>query len=225
MKSIYNVLIIDDHPLIAEAYKTALKHVTQKDESIYFEIDTALTIDEALDKFNKMAGKNKELIAFLDIKLPVSKDAKILSGEDLGLKLKEILPNAKIIVSTTYNDNYRIYNILKTLNPDGFLIKNDITPKELVDSIIQVIYDPPAYSKTVIKLLRKQMYNDFILDKIDRQILYQLSQGAKTKDLPTLLPLSITGIERRKRLLKDVFDVTGQDDLTLIKAAKAKGFI
>ena len=170
MKSIYNVLIIDDHPLIAEAYKTALKHVTQKDESIYFEIDTALTIDEALDKFNKMAGKNKELIAFLDIKLPVSKDAKILSGEDLGLKLKEILPNAKIIVSTTYNDNYRIYNILKTLNPDGFLIKNDITPKELVDSIIQVIYDPPAYSKTVIKLLRKQMYNDFILDKIDTQI-------------------------------------------------------
>ena len=116
-------------------------------------------------------------IVFLDISLPPSKGRKILSGEDLGLKLNEVLPEAKVIVSTTFNDNYRIHSIFKNINPDGFLIKNDITPKELILAIEEVLTDPPYYSKTVMKLLRKQVSSDLLLDHIDRKILYELSVG------------------------------------------------
>jgi hypothetical protein len=45
------------------------------------------------------------------------------------------------------------------------------------------------------------------------------------KDLPKILPLSIAGIEKRKRNLKVIFDVEGQDDKALIMVAKEKGFI
>ncbi|MCK5677007.1 MAG: response regulator transcription factor [Flavobacteriaceae bacterium] len=222
---IYNVLIIDDHPLISEAYKSALLHVSSNDKLIEFKIDIANNCDFGFEKIKEVTPNKKLDIVFLDIKLPPSKDGKILSGEDLGIKINQLLLDTKIIISTTFNDNYRIHNILENINPDGFLIKNDLTPNELVVAIKAVIYDPPYYSKTVIKLLRKQVSRGLIIDKIDRQLLYQLSIGTKMKDLPDILPLSIAGIEKRKRHLKEIFEVEKQGDKDLILKAKEKGFI
>ena len=88
-----------------------------------------------------------------------------------------------------------------------------------------MLEDAPAYSKTVKILLRKFATNDVSLDKVDRQILYQLSIGTKMVDLPNVIPMSIGGIERRKRQLKEVFDITKLDDKALVEAARAKGFI
>lgn len=222
----YNVLIIDDHPIIAEAYKSAFHHIETQQEAISFEIQVAHDCDSACEILG-MSSENEPAIdiVFLDMRLPQSSDGKILSGEDLGLQINSLIPNCKIIVSTTFNDNYRIHNIFKSLNPDGFLIKNDITTGELVTAILDVISNPPYYSKTVIKLLRKQFSTDFLIDDIDRKILYELSIGSRIKDLSNILPLSIPAIEKRKRHLKHVFDIKGQDDRELILIAKDKGFI
>ncbi|MBP0904616.1 response regulator [Mariniflexile gromovii] len=222
----YSVLIIDDHPLIAESYRTALNYYSKQNEPIEFKIEITHDCDSALALINEAFKTKKEIdIVFLDIKLPPSKDGKILSGEDLGLKINELLPNTKIIVATTYNDNFRIHNIFKNLNPDGFLIKNDITPKELLDTIDAILNDPPYYSKTVIKLLRKQLVNGFLLDHIDRRLLYELSIGTRMKDLPDILFLSLAGVEKRKRQLKLTFNVKNEDDKELLFIAKEKGFI
>jgi DNA-binding NarL/FixJ family response regulator len=164
-------------------------------------------------------------IVFLDMKLPKSKDGKILSGEDLGLLIRKLLPNPRIIVSTTFNDNFRVHSILKNINPEGLLIKNDITPLELLETIRIIVEDPPYYSKTVLKLLRDQVVNEFILDHYDRKILYELSIGTRMKDLPKLMPLSIAAIEKRKRNLKHMFNVKKMDDRQLMVSAREKGFI
>lgn len=221
----YNVLIIDDHPLISEAYKSAFKYVENNDNLISFNVEVAHDCDTANDKILHYSNDNKNLdIVFLDISLPPSKDNKILSGEDLGLIINRLLPNSKIIVCTTFNDNYRIHSILKSLNPDGFLIKNDITPKELVNAIKEVITEPPYYSKTILKSLRKQLTNNELLDKTDRKILYEISIGTKLKDI-TGIPLSFHGIEKRKKILKKIFNITSKGDRDLILIAKEKGFI
>ena len=222
----YSVLIIDDHPLITNAYNTAFNYYSRQNESITFYIQTAQNCDIAFELINEFSTKEKKLdIVFLDIKLPPSKDGKILSGEDLGLKINKLLPNTKIIVSTTFNDNYRVHSIFKSIDPDGFLIKNDITPKELIETIETVLNNPPYYSKTVLKLLRKQVANDFLLDNIDRKILHELSIGTRMKDLPDVIPLSIAGIEKRKRHLKSIFNIKSSDDKELLQIAKKKGFI
>ena len=222
----YSVLIIDDHPLITNAYNTAFNYYSRQNESITFYIQTAQNCDIAFELINEFSTKEKKLdIVFLDIKLPPSKDGKILSGEDLGLKINKLLPNTKIIVSTTFNDNYRVHSIFKSIDPDGFLIKNDITPKELIETIETVLNNPPYYSKTVLKLLRKQVANDFLLDNIDRKILHELSIGTRMKDLPDVIPLSIAGIEKRKRHLKSIFNIKSYDDKELLHIAKKKGFI
>lgn len=222
----YTVLIIDDHPLILASYKRALDYVSNQDKTISFIISEASDCDTGYDKIKEYSTSGKNLdIVFLDISLPPSKDGKILSGEDLGLKINELLPSSKIIVSTTFNDNYRIHSILKSINPDGFLVKNDLIPEDIVIAINAIITDSLYYSKTVVKLLRKEISNDFLLDKIDRKLLYELSIGTMMKDLPEVLFLSLAAVEKRKRHLKQIFDVQSPYDKELLLKAKENGFI
>ena len=131
----------------------------------------------------------------------------------------------KINVSTTHNDNYRIYSLMKNLNPDGLLIKNDITTDELVNAIKLLLKPPPYYSSSVSQTIRNEMLNDLLLDKIGRRLLYELSVGTKMKDLPTAIPLSIARLEKKKRNLKNIFEVSGLEDKDLTNKARKKGFI
>ena len=221
----YRVLIIEDHPLITEAYIKAFSHISANNSKLKFFIDTANNCDEAYLKINE-ASKRQELdMIFLDIKLPPSKEGVLLSGEDLGLKIITLLPNSKIVVSTTYNDNYRINSIFKSLNPEGFLIKNDLNPKELILAIESIIEGKPYYSKSVIELMRKLTANDFLIDAIDRKLLYELSKGTKMSQLPDIIPLSISALEKRKRVLKEIFNLSDKEDRELFKIAEEKGFI
>lgn len=219
-----NILIVDDHPLIAEAYENVMEQVLGKDYEL--RIETINNIDIVLDRLKSKDFLDNIDLVLLDIKLSPSKiDASLISGEDLGILLKKKRSDLKIVVSTTYNDNYRIHSILKSIDPDGFLVKNDLTPEELRSAITTLIDYPPYYSKTVLKLMRMQMGNDYLLDELDRRLLFEISSGTKMKDLPKYLPLSIAGIEKRKRNLKLLFDVEKEGDSGLIKTAKAKGFI
>jgi DNA-binding NarL/FixJ family response regulator len=221
-----SVLIIDDHPLICDAYVNALNFVEKEDSDLIFTTTLTHNCDDAFARIKESSNRilKYELI-FLDIKLPASKDKKILSGEDLAVKIKELLPDAKVIISTTYNDNYRIYSLMKNLNPEGLLIKNDVTASELVNAINRVLKSPPYYSSSVSQTLRNEMFNELLLDKIDRKMIYELSIGTKTKDLPTVLPLSIAGIEKRKRNLKNIFNVSKLADKYLIIKARERGFL
>ncbi|WP_435262477.1 response regulator [Tenacibaculum sp. nBUS_03] len=219
-------LIIDDHPLISEAYKSAFQYIESQEHEYRFEIHVKHNCDDActiIKEYSRL--KNTIDVIFLDMRLPASKDGTILSGEDLGLKINQLLPDSKIIVSTTFNDNFRVHSILRNINPDGFLVKNDITPQELVTAIKEVITAPPYYSKTVMKLIRNQISSDYVLDDIDRKILYELSIGNRMKKLPEVIPLSFAGIQKRKRQLAKVFDVDGNDDRELILVARDKGFL
>lgn len=192
---------------------------------IKMKIESAGDCDTAREKIKNTWTENGWDLVFLDIRLPPSKDRRILSGEDLGEMIRQRHPLAKIIVATTFNDNYRIQNIFKSLNPEGFLIKNDMDTPELVEAILKIMQGGLHYTSTVANLLRKQMFTDINIDKIDRQILYELSLGTKMKDLPNFVPLSIAGIEKRKRILKQVFDVEDQGDKALILKARELGFI
>lgn len=222
----YHVLIIEDHPLITEAYKKAFSQVSSKNPKQHFIISSAVNCDEALVKINEATQHQQLDIVFLDIKIPPSTtNESLLSGEDIGLKIMELLASSKIIVSTTFNDNYRINSIFKSLNPEGFLIKNDLNPKELVSAIESIIEGNPYYSKSVIELMRKLTSNDFLIDSLDRKLLYELSKGTKMSQLPNIIPLSISALEKRKRVLKEIFNLVDKDDRDLFRIAEEKGFI
>ncbi|MBG44246.1 MAG: response regulator [Aequorivita sp.] len=221
----YNTLIIDDHPLIIEAFRNALLHIAKTTEELEFSITEATSCDTAqhiMERYNP--HKTLDLV-FLDIKLPPSPTLGMLSGEDLGLEIREKHPQAKIVVATTFNDNYRIQNIFRNINPEGFVIKSDIDTETLVAALMEVLLDPPYYSKTVLQAIRKYISHDYLLDKWDRHLLYELSQGTKMKELPDLMPFSLGALEKRKRQLKIVFDVEDGEDKQLLQKARMYGFI
>ncbi|MDD7886026.1 response regulator [Flavivirga sp. 57AJ16] len=219
-----HVLIIDDHLAIIEYYERIFSYLSTN-ANFVFEIDTATNCDAAMLKLKNAFKTNPYDLIFLDISLPPSKDGTILSGEDLGKVIRQLFNSTKIVVSTHLNNNYRINNIFNNINPEGFLIKGEAGFNHFTEAIKMVLNDTPYYTKTVLELLRKNVMNDFNLDEKDRQLLYELSKGTKMKDLPKTINLSIGGIERRKRLLKQTFNVSKKSDLVLIKTAQEYGVL
>jgi DNA-binding NarL/FixJ family response regulator len=225
MSKTLNVLIVEDEPLIINILITALNQITESKGIFDFNIKSATDCDAANLEIQKAVRTKPLDLVLLDISLPASKDGKLLSGEDLGIEVRHFFPEVKIIVFTSHNNNYRLNNILKSLNPDGFIIKSDIDFNKLLEALNAVLEEMPYYSKAVLQLMRRHIFNDFTLDKIDRQILYQLSKGAKTKHLTDTIPLSTSAIEARKRNLKELFGVDQGDDRNLILKAEERGFI
>jgi DNA-binding NarL/FixJ family response regulator len=221
MKSPIQILIVDDHPFIIEAYKNAINKYSQN--GFEFEVTQANNCKSGYE--NIIASSKKFDIAFFDISMPEYAEKGIYSGEDLAMLMKTEMPECKIILLTMHTELLKINNIIKNINPSGLIIKNDLTFDELLFAFDKIINNESYYSQTVIKLVGQAQYNNIELDVFDKQILFHLSKGVKTKDLPTYIPLSLSAIEKRKLNIREILEVAGGTDIDLIREAKNKGVI
>jgi len=119
----------------------------------------------------------------------------------------------------------KINNIIKDINPNGLIIKNDLTFDELLLAFDKILNNDNYYSQTVIKFVSQSQYENIQIDEFDKQILFHLSKGIKTKDIPTYVPLSLSAVEKRKLGLKELLNLKGGSDVELISEAKNKGLI
>ncbi len=218
-----NVLIVDDHPMIVEGYTNALEAFSLNNTDYKLKIESAYSIDSAIEKINNVNTKDTFDLILLDISMPSSKLHKIPSGEELGVYIKERLPNVKFIVLTLLNNNLRLLNIFDSLNPDGFIIKCDLTGNSLLKGVSAVLTGDKYYSETINTLLLKKARQKIVLDHIYMSILKELANGSKMKDLLQFIPLTKSGIERRKRTLKKLFNAKSDRDLVI--TAREKGYI
>ncbi|HZW63278.1 MAG TPA: response regulator [Flavobacteriaceae bacterium] len=225
MKKFFNILIVDDHPMIIGGYSNTLKRHFKEHPVFSFNIESAMSIDETVRLVDNILPQNTFDVVLLDISLPDDNTAKMHSGEDLGLFIKSKLPDVKIIAITALNDTVRLLNIINKLSPHGLLIKSDTDGEVLTTAIKNVIKGRDYYSHSIVKLFKKRVFQNIVLDDVDIHILKELANGAKMKELQVLLPISASGIDKRKRLLRDKFGIKSNSDRDLILAAKAKGFI
>lgn len=218
------ILMIDDHPMIIEGYQNTLLFTKKDTQDLH--IDIANNCDEALIYMDKSIEHGMPYdVLFIDISLPPSSDGAMSSGEDLAEYARTILPQAKIVILTMFNESFRIHNIIKTIDPEGFLIKSDLTSSELASAFQAVLHNPPFYSGTVNSHIRKTITSNIVIDDKNRKILHLLSQGVKTKSLAAHLDISLSAVEKRKKHLKDLFDVQDGQDETLLNEARKKGFV
>ena len=190
------------------------------------EINLTNSPDEGYDIINEIVKKEITLdLIILELKFFLNNGKKNISGEDIANLVRKKLPNTKIILSIRSDDNFRIHTLFKTINPEGFILKRDLTSAEFKRAIFSIIDNDLYYSKSILKLLRKEISSNLLIDGIDRKILYELSIGARMKDMPNYIPLSAASIEKRKRHLKKIFNVKDKGDRELILTAKEKGFI
>lgn len=225
METTITILIIEDHQLIIDVYKNAITQVMKALGNTHFSVEISKTCVAAYQKIIKAATNQDIDIVFLDIQVPQDIENNLMSGEDLGIVIRKRLPGTKIIVVTNLMSNLRLHTILKNIDPDGLLIKNDIVFEDLTTALRDVMDQKTFYSQKVISLLRKKMHSDLTLDQYDIRLLHELSNGARMKDLLSILPFSKAGIEKRKRLLKITFNVDHEGDRELILKARENGFI
>lgn len=217
-----NILIVDDHPFIIEAYKNTIAG--------YHPTEFEFAITQANDcKSAYEVLVNPEMIpydvAFFDISMPAYHEKNILSGEDLAKLMKKVLPSCRVILLTMHTESLKINNIIKTINPNGLIIKNDLTFDELLVAFDKILKNENYYSQTVVKFVSQQSSDSTLIDEFDRQILYHLSRGVKTKNIPLHTSLSLSAVEKRKLNLKDLFNLKGGDDEALITEGKNRGYI
>ncbi len=212
-----NLLIIEDSTIIANAYK----HILSEIVDMTFNVTFAKNCDEAIHKIQRI----KTQVVILDLQLPTSKNERFICGEDLGVLIRKESPDTKILVLTSVADQTRIQNIINEIRPEGFMIKADIDGIDLKNAITSAIKGKIYYSKTIEGFTRKTFANKITIDDFDRQILYHLSMGEKTKDLSNFIPLSTRAIEVRKTKLKNLLDPKNNKNFNLVKEAKKLGFI
>lgn len=218
-----NILMIDDHPIILEGYKKIL--LDNRSEVVEMTIDTANSCDEANAKIeSSLKGKAYD-ICFLDIGLPPSKDREFLSGEDIGKKIRKHSPNSQLAVLTMFVENLRLLTIFKNLRPDAFMVKSDVSSKEFLQAFDNMLEGKTYSSQTIQDLMRKQIMNEYDITKTYRDILLHLSQGLKSKEIPKYIPISLASVEKRKKMMREAFEVEDVRDITLINKARELGFL
>jgi DNA-binding NarL/FixJ family response regulator len=217
-----NILIADDHPFIIDGYKNA---ITRYNPNVYeYSFSQGKDCKSAYEIITNPETAPFD-VAFLDISMPAYTEKEINSGEDLAKLIMEIMPDCKIILLTMYTELLKIKNIIDTINPAGLVIKNDLTFDELIFGFDKVLKDEIYYSHSVIKMSNQNESDIDGIDQFDKLILFHLSKGTKTKEIPQYIPISLSVIERRKNQLKELFKIDEGSDIELVREAKNKGVI
>ena len=223
MAQLVRVLMVDDHPFIIEAYKNAIKGYNTK--GLYeFDITQAKDCKTGYEAIINEDNPQYD-IAFFDLSMPTYEEKGIHSGEDLALLIKERMPACKIILLTMHSEMLKINTIIKNINPNGLVIKNDLTFDELLLAFDKILKDENYYSQTVVKLVSQIPFDSNEVDVFDKQLLFHLSKGVPTADLAQFVPLADAVIEKRLTNLKAVLDIPQATHSELVQEAKNKGVI
>lgn len=214
------VLMVDDHPPIIEGYKSILSF---NPFGYILNTTSAFSCEEGY--FAIVEAKKSFDIVFLDLTLPPYFEKQLHLGVDLVPVVKEYHPNAKIIVLTSHSEAIILFKIMSENNLNGILVKSDFQSEELIRAFDVVIKGGTYHSQTVIKHKKDWHEKSKVMDRYNRQILTLLSQGVKTKNLPDILHLSKSAIDKRKSIIKQIFGIDKGTDEDILKEARRQGLI
>ena len=124
-----------------------------------------------------------------------------------------------------YTELLKIKTIIKTINPNGLVIKNDLTFDELLFAFDKVIKNEKYYSQSVLKMLAQSEEDSVEIDQFDKEILFHISKGTILSDIPQYIPISLGAIEQRKIKLKELLKIEEGSDIDLVREAKNKGLL
>ncbi|GAA3555937.1 hypothetical protein [Snuella lapsa] len=176
-----NVLIIENYPIIIEAYKMALNQTASGNNTFEFNIDIAHDYIAADIKINETLQEAPYDMVLLDYNLHSTNRPEIPSGIDLGIKIKQLNPRTKFIILTSEDDDRKLYNNIKMLKPHGFLIKNDFLYEDLIQALTNVLHGMHYYSNIVSNILRNYKSDQIILDMVDNNAFNDLLTEAEIK--------------------------------------------
>lgn len=205
------VLIADDHSILLAGLRKLVEDVCE----VVGMAENGRALVEA-------AGKHKPDLILLDISMP------LLNGLDAAREIKKSSPDCKLLFLTMHASPTYATEALKA-GGNGYLLKQSAA-SELLMAIEAVLggqtYLTPAITRPVLDSVLKpdtQALKRTVGDLTPRQreVLQLVGEGKGTKEIATLLNVSVKTVEFHKARLMEQLDVHSTADL--IKLAIAEG--
>ena len=137
------VMLVDDQKLVLDGIKTILNFSPL--------LTVVETSENGLDALEKIENKDIDVV-LMDIRMPK------MNGVDATKKIKEIKPDVKILVLTTFDDDEYIIKAL-SYGASGYLLK-DIDSDDLIKAIKDVYEDRFIMPGKIAMKLAKKINKD-----------------------------------------------------------------
>jgi DNA-binding NarL/FixJ family response regulator len=189
------VLLADDHRLLVEAFAKLLEAECE----IVGHVGDGLALLEA-------APKLKPDVVVLDVAMP------LLNGLDAGRKLKEQMPDVRLIFVTMNEDPDLVVQAFR-IGASGYLLKRS-AGSELLLAIREVMERRHYVTPFVTKDLVGSFINSLeqagarrTLTPRQREVLQLLAEGRSMKEAATILDVSVRTIAFHKYRMMEQLDI------------------
>lgn len=207
------ILIADDQELIRESLKIILS--TNNEFEV---IDTVGSGKEVVESIRRHIPD----IILMDVRMPD------MDGVQCTKFVKEVYPEIKVIVLTTFDDDEYIFSALK-YGASGYLLKG-VSLDELTSAIKTVlqggaIFNPNVASK-VTKIFSEMAKNNIVAERIhdedlpnlsdtEWKIIQQVSQGLSNKEIAEILKFTEGTIRNYLSVILDKLQLHNRTELAI----------
>jgi DNA-binding NarL/FixJ family response regulator len=204
------VLLADNHSLVRQGLKALLEREG------FQVVGEASDGQEALH----LAPEVRADVAILDISMP------ILNGLDAAREIQKCAPRTKIILLTRHDEDQYVTEALRA-GVKAYVLKSQAA-NDLVHAIQQVsrggVYLSPSISHTVVEayLSKTELPSDPLTSR-ERQVLQLVGEGKSTKDIATLLGISVKTAESHRARLMRKLDI--HETASLVRYAIRRGLV
>lgn len=204
------LLLADDHTLVRQGLRAFL-------ERQGFQVaGEAANGKEAV----QMAMKEQPDIVLMDISMPT------LNGVDAARELARTCPKTKVILLTKHEEEQYIYEALEA-RVKGYVLKSQVA-SDLIHAMHQVskgeVYLSPGVSRAVVEAYRSKSEKRLdLLSGRERQVLQLIAEGRSTKDVASLLGISVKTAESHRSRLMQKLDI--HETASLVRYAVRRGLI
>ena len=205
MSDPFGVLVVDDHALVRTGVVNILEH--EPDLRVVAEASNGA---EAVDAY----AKHRPDVTLLDLRMPV------MEGVEAVRRIREIDPNAKVIILTTYDTDEDITRALKA-GAKAYVLK-DITADDLITCIHDVLAGktylaPSAAAKLAEGVARVQV------TPRELSTLRLMADGKSNKEIANTLGISERTVKTHLGHLFEKLGVTSRTEA--LKVATRRGLV
>jgi two-component system response regulator NreC len=204
------VVLADDHVLVRQSLKSLLEREG------FQVVGEASDGQEAIRRVESLRPD----IAVMDISMPT------LNGIDAARELSRSFPKTKSILLTQHDEDQYISEALEA-GVKGYVLKSQVA-NDLVQAIKQVsrgqAYLSPGVSRAVMDAFRsKSKKPRDPLTARERQVLQLIAEGKSTKDIASLLGISVKTAESHRTRLMRKLDI--HETASLVRYAVRRGIV
>jgi two-component system, NarL family, response regulator NreC len=204
------VVLADDHVLVRESLKSLLER-----EGFQI-VAEASDGREALNRVESL----KPDIAVMDISMPS------LNGLEAARGIRLASPNTKSILLTQHDEGQYVAEALES-GVKGYVLKSQVAG-DLVHAIRQVsrgeVYLSPQVSGVVMEAFRSKSEKPRDpLTPRERQVLQLIAEGKSTKDVASVLGISVKTAESHRTRLMQKLDI--HETASLVLYAVRRGIV